>query len=202
MLTHGLCSTAENFTHLRRPIGPVVSLSNPANIEYEVVRTSLLPGALKTLSFNKSISHRDGVKLFEISDVVLVADNDIGSKNARRIVGLFSSHSSGFEVIHGLVDRIMTCVQIQPESGYAANSLTNEETADLKRVARADIVYFVKPSSDPVFFPGMAADIVLRSKDGIETIIGVMGVVHPEVLVNYEVSYPCSVVELDLEALM
>jgi phenylalanyl-tRNA synthetase beta chain len=44
MLTHGLCSTAENFTNLRRPIGPAVSLSNPANIEYEVVRTTLMPG--------------------------------------------------------------------------------------------------------------------------------------------------------------
>ncbi len=32
MLTHGLCSTAENFTHLRRPVGPAVSLSNPANV--------------------------------------------------------------------------------------------------------------------------------------------------------------------------
>ena len=31
MLTHGLCSRAENFTHLRRPIGTAASLSNPAN---------------------------------------------------------------------------------------------------------------------------------------------------------------------------
>lgn len=202
MLTHGLCSTAENFTHLRRSIGPAVSLSNPANVEYEVVRTSLLPGALKTLAFNKSISHRDGVKLFEISDVVLVDDNEIGCKNARRLVGLFSSHSSGFEIIHGLVDRIMTCVQIQPEAGYAANSLTSVEVADLQRVARSDMVYFVKPSSDPAFFPGMAADVVLRTSDGVERTVGVMGVVHPEVLSNYDVSYPCSVVELDIEALM
>ena len=43
MLTHGLCSTAENFTHLLRPVGPAVALSNPANVEYEVVRTTLLP---------------------------------------------------------------------------------------------------------------------------------------------------------------
>lgn len=202
MLTHGLCSTAENFTHLRRPVGPAVSLSNPANIEYEVVRTTLLPGALKTLAFNKSISHRDGVKLFEISDVVLVDDNEIGCRNARRLVGLFASHSSGFEVIHGLVDRVMTGVQIQPEGGYAANSLTGEEIGDLKRIAREGLVYFVKPSSDPTFFPGMAAEVVLRSADGSEKSVGVMGVVHPEVLANYDVSYPCSVVELDIEALM
>ena len=55
MLTHGLCSEAENFAHLRRPVGPAVRLSNPANVEYEVVRTTLLPGALKTLAHNRSL---------------------------------------------------------------------------------------------------------------------------------------------------
>ena len=96
----------------------------------------------------------------------------------------------------------MTCVQIQPESGYAANSLTGDEVGDLKRIAREGVVYFVRPSADPTFFPGMAADIVLRLADGTEKTVGVMGVVHPEVLANYEVSYPCSVVELDIEAIM
>jgi phenylalanyl-tRNA synthetase beta chain len=169
MLTHGLCSTAENFTHLRRPIGPAVSLSNPANVEYEVVRTTLLPGALKTLSFNKSISHKEGVRLFEISDVVLPTDNDIGAQNARRLVGLYAGQSAGFEHIHGLLDRIMTCVQIQPEETYAANSLTTEEIADRKRVARADVNYFVRPCNDPCFFPGMSAEAVLKKlADGSE----------------------------------
>lgn len=203
MLTHGLCSTAENFTHLLRPVGPAVSLSNPANIEYEVVRTSLLPGALKTLAYNKSMSHKDGIKLFEISDVVLATDNDIGAMNARRLVGLYSSYSSGFEVIHGLADRVMTCVQIQPEDGYASNSLTKQELANLKRVARAGVTYFLRPSSDPCFFQGMSADIVLKYEDGTpEKVVGSLGVVHPKVLENFDVSYPCSVLEMDVDALM
>ena len=203
MLTHGLCSTAENFTHLRRPIGPAVSLSNPANVEYEVVRTTLLPGAMKTLSYNKSISHKDGVRLFEISDVVLPTQTEVGASNARRLVGLYAGTSAGFEVIHGLVDRVMTCVQIQPEDAYAANSLTAEEISDRKRVARADVVYFVRAGADPCFFPSMNAEIVLKFlKDGKETVVGTMGVMHPEVLHNFDVSYPCSVVELDVDALM
>lgn len=206
MLTHGLCSTAENFTHLRRPIGPAVSLSNPANIEYEVVRTTLLPGALKTLSFNKSVSHKDGIKLFEISDVVLKANNEIGALNARRMVGLYSSNSSGFEVIHGLVDRIMTCAQIQPEMSYGLNSLTTDEIIDRKKVARSGVCYIVRAStensSDPVFFPGMSADVILRSDDGSENKIGYLGVVHPEVLQNFDVHYPCSICELDIEAIL
>jgi phenylalanyl-tRNA synthetase beta chain len=42
-------------------------------MEYEVVRTTLIPGALKTLAFNKSMSHKEGIKLFEISDIVVPA---------------------------------------------------------------------------------------------------------------------------------
>eukprot|EP00596_Hydrurales_sp_CCMP1899_P008384 CAMPEP_0119034288 /NCGR_PEP_ID=MMETSP1177-20130426/1285_1 /TAXON_ID=2985 /ORGANISM="Ochromonas sp, Strain CCMP1899" /LENGTH=633 /DNA_ID=CAMNT_0006991615 /DNA_START=82 /DNA_END=1980 /DNA_ORIENTATION=+ len=203
MLTHGLCSTAENFTHLRRPIGPAVSLSNPANVEYEVVRTTLLPGALKTLSYNKSISHKDGVRLFEISDVVLPTKTEVGASNARRLLGLYAGTSAGFEVIHGLIDRIMTCVQIQPEETYALNSLTTDEIAGLKKVARSNVVYFVRASSDPCLFPSMSAEVVLKTvADGVEKVVGILGVVHPEVLQSFDVSYPCSIVELDVDALM
>lgn len=202
MLTHGLCSTAENFTHLRRPLGPAVKLSNPANVEYEVVRTTLLPGALKTLAHNRSISHKDGIRLFEISDVVLPEANEVGAQNYRRLVAVYAAVTSGFEVIHGLVDRIMTCVQIRAEDAYAVNSLTAEEIVDRKRVARQGVVYYVRASSDPLYFNGMSADIVLKTDDGEEKIIGSLGVVHPQVLKNFEIVYPCTVVELDLEALM
>jgi phenylalanyl-tRNA synthetase beta chain len=207
MLTHGLCSTAENFTHLRRTVGPAVSLSNPANIEYEVVRTTLIPGALKTLAYNKSISHKDGVRLFEISDVVVPTNNEVGALNIRKLVALYASYSAGFEFIHGLVDRIFGCAQIQAEGSYASNSLSAEEIADRKRVSRAGLLYFVKPSTDPCFFEGMGADVMLRRITAAgevesEETIGVFGVVHPEVLNNYEISYPCSIVELNVESLM
>jgi len=63
MLTHGLCMTAENFEYLGRPNdGKAVRLLNPANEEYEVVRTTLLPGLLKTLNHNKSMSKKTGEK--------------------------------------------------------------------------------------------------------------------------------------------
>ena len=41
---------------LRQEEGPCVSLSNPKHVEYEVVRTSLLPGALKTAQFNRAMT--------------------------------------------------------------------------------------------------------------------------------------------------
>lgn len=57
--------------------------------------------SLPTVSFFAlplSISHKDGVKLFEISDVVLRAENEVGAQNVRRMVGLYASHGAGFEV--------------------------------------------------------------------------------------------------------
>ena len=171
-----------------------------------MVRTTLMPGALKTLAFNKSMSHKEGIKLFEISDIVVPADNEVGALNARRLVALYASHSAGFEVIHGLADRVMTCAQIKPERAYAMNSLSADEYGDLNRVGRAGVVYSVRPSSDPCCFPGMGAEIVLHWEEGSgrsgEQVVGTFGVVHPEVLQNFEVTYPCSILEMDIEALM
>lgn len=203
MLTHGLCSTAENFTNLQRPVTNAVSLSNPANVEYEVVRTTLIPGALKTLAFNNSLSHKDGIRLYEISDVVLPVQNDIGAKNERHLVALSSSMTANFEVIHGLADKIMTWVQIQPEDTYAAMSLTADEIQERKRVAREGKHYYVRPSEDPLFFPGMSADVILVDRvQQTEVVVGSLGVVHPNVLKNFEVDYPCSIVEMNLELLL
>lgn len=51
ILTWALCSRMENFDSLRRTDDgcTAVSIGNPATAEFEVCRTSLLPGALKTL---------------------------------------------------------------------------------------------------------------------------------------------------------
>ncbi len=50
ILTWALCSHAENFGHLQHPDNgdSAVSISNPATAEFEVCRTSLLPGAPDT----------------------------------------------------------------------------------------------------------------------------------------------------------
>lgn len=209
MLSHGLCSTAENYTNLRRPIiDEAVSLLNPANVEYEVIRTTLIPGTLKTLAHNKSISHKDGIKLFEISDIVIKdTSNEIGCRNVRHICALYASYNAGFEYIHGMVDKIMLSSQIPAEESYALMSLTIDEVRDQKRVARENISYRVQHGNDPVFFDGMAAEIILQHYNPItklltEKKVGIFGVVHPEVLEKFEITYPCSILEINLEDIM
>lgn len=53
-LTCALISIKENYNNLRyQPnLDEAVQLSNPKTLEYEVVRTSLIPGLMKTLNSN------------------------------------------------------------------------------------------------------------------------------------------------------
>jgi phenylalanyl-tRNA synthetase beta chain len=66
-----LCSHDENFAWLNRVDDgkTAVKLANPKTAEYQVVRTSLLPGILKTIRENKSL--RLPIMTFEVADVVL-----------------------------------------------------------------------------------------------------------------------------------
>ena len=86
----------------------------------QVARTTLLPGILKTLASNKSMPLP--VRLFEISDVVFKdSTRDVGARNQRRLCAVYCDTSSGFEVIHGLLDRTMQLLDIPlctQENGY------------------------------------------------------------------------------------
>jgi phenylalanyl-tRNA synthetase beta chain len=214
VLTHGLSSRRDNFAALRRPATSAVSLSNPANVEYEVVRTTLLPGLLKCLQHNRSSSFAAGFKLFEISDVVLPDDEDVdtetivGARNVRRVCATYSGPTSGFEVIHGLVDRLMTLCEVSPTEVYVGTS----GTAHVKVHCREGWHYEIRElgeggTNDDVggtYFPGRAAEILLSSPrtGGGMIVIGTFGVLHPEVLGNFDIMYPTSAVELSLAHLL
>ena len=103
-----LCAHDENFARLNRADDgrTAVRLANPKTAEYQVVRTSLLPGLLKTLRENK---HRAvPVRVFEVSDVALQAPAlERKCRNERRFAAAWCGKASGFEVVHGLLDRIM-----------------------------------------------------------------------------------------------
>lgn len=52
-------------------------------------------------------------KLFEVSDVIL-RDNktEVGARNNRRLCAVYANKSAGFEMIHGLVDRILLLLEV------------------------------------------------------------------------------------------
>jgi len=102
-----LCSHDENYAWLnRKDDNTAVRLQNPKTAEYQIVRTSLLPGLLKTIRENKH--HSVPMKIFEVSDVGLKDENaERKSRNERRFAACWYGKSSGFEVVHGLLDRVM-----------------------------------------------------------------------------------------------
>lgn len=86
----------------------------------QVARTSLLPGLLKTITSNKKMPLPH--KLFEVSDVVLRDDTaEVGARNNRRLCAVYANKSAGFEIIHGLVDRVMLLLEVpwsKDNNGY------------------------------------------------------------------------------------
>jgi hypothetical protein len=54
------------------------------------------------------------LSLFEIGDCVVKFESEIGARNLRKIVALYTDHdNSGLELIHGLMDQIMKKLDIK-----------------------------------------------------------------------------------------
>ncbi|KAJ3030500.1 UNVERIFIED_CONTAM: hypothetical protein HDU68_008788 [Siphonaria sp. JEL0065] len=173
-----LCSHDENFKFLKKVDDntTAVKLSNPATIEYQVVRTSLLPGLLKTTYSNKKLPLP--LKIFEVSDIVLKDDSvERRAKNVRHMAVLYANmKGSGFELIHGMLDRIMLMLNIPMDVTGSGNG------------------YCIKESNNETFFPGRRADVYLDGRK-----IGHLGIVHPEVCQNFEIPFATSALEITIE---
>ncbi|EPS93551.1 hypothetical protein FOMPIDRAFT_1026498 [Fomitopsis schrenkii] len=201
-----LCSHEDNFEWLNRKDDgtQAVRIANPKTLEFQVVRTSLLQGLLKTIRENRS--HPLPIKIFETSDVVFKdTTRERQARNVRHAAALWCNKSAGFEVIHGILDRIMKMLEVP--------RISDTDT-------KAETGYYIKERQDPTFFPGRAATIYYRApskerhnstlsslKSHIKSAvgvpddqeIGVLGILHPTVLENFEIPFPCSAVEFTLE---
>lgn len=112
------CSHEENFAWLnRRDDGTrAVRIANPKTLEFQVVRTSLLQGLLKTIRENRS--HALPIKVFEASDVVVKdAARERQARNVRHAAAVWCNRTAGFEVIHGLLDRVMQMLEVPRIAG-------------------------------------------------------------------------------------
>lgn len=184
-----LCSHDENFAWLNRKDdgNTAVKLANPKTLEFQVVRTSLLPGLLKTIRENKH--HTVPMKIFEVSDVAFKdLELERKSRNERHFAAAWYGRTSGFEVVHGLLDRMMAMLK----SAF----ITAEE--GLESTTGSDSQYWIEELDDPTYFPGHAASVHVRIA-GKEHNIGTFGILHPTVLEKYELKYPVSTLELNIE---
>lgn len=171
-LTFALVSQKENYTNLRQDINvdEAITLSNPKTIEFEQVRTSLLPGLLKTLNSNQN--ERLPQKIFEVSDCAVIdPTTETGARNVRRICCVQLNTQDNFEVIHGALCLLMTKIGAELGKDFSLEECDNK-----------------------MFFPGRGASVLLG---GIK--IGQIGVLHPEVMENFQLKNPVSTFEVDME---
>lgn len=109
-----LCSKDEQFTWLNKTDDgkTAVMLENPKTAEYQIVRTSLLPGLLKSVRENRK--HPLPIKIFEVYDVVVKDDSkERRARNVRKCGALYCGRKAGFEVVHGLLDKLMLMLDIE-----------------------------------------------------------------------------------------
>lgn len=98
-------------------------IANPKTLEFQVVRTSLLQGLLKTVRENRS--HPLPVRVFETADVVLKdAARERQARNVRHAAAVWCNRTAGFEVVHGLLDRIMQMLEVPRIAGADGDAET------------------------------------------------------------------------------
>ncbi|KAH6969785.1 hypothetical protein HG530_014109 [Fusarium avenaceum] len=196
-----LCSHDENFAWLNRKDdgNTVVRLANPKTAEYQVVRSSLLPGLLKTIRENKS--HSVPMKIFEVSDVVFKDESlERKARNERHFAAAWYGRTSGFEVVHGLLDRVLLMLRtafVTHDEGLTGKSVDFE----VKENPSKPDGYWIEELDDATFFAGHAASVYLRV-GGKERRIGEFGILHPTVLEKFDLKYPVSTLEINLEVFL
>lgn len=158
---------------------------------------AVIPGLLKSLHANRAASMRDGMRLFEVTDVLLLDPaTDVGARNERRLAALYTGPSAGFEVIHGLVNRLMLLLEVPPRP-FSWETAAGPAAA---AYGRGGFRYHIEhDASVPSYFPGRGARVVVTHESGRTLAVGTLGVLHPRVLAHFDLPLPVSVVELCIE---
>jgi phenylalanyl-tRNA synthetase beta chain len=189
-----LCSHDENFAWLNRKDDwqTAVRLANPKTAEYQIVRTTLLPGLLKTIRENKH--HSLPMKIFEVSDVAFKDESlERKSRNERHFAAAWYGKTSGFEVVHGLLDRVMAMLQTA--------FITHEEGLEIKNGNAKGMHYWIQELDHPTYFAGHAASIHANIA-GKDLTIGSFGILHPTVLEKFELKNPVTALEFNVEVFL
>jgi phenylalanyl-tRNA synthetase beta chain len=164
------CAREENFKFLNRVDDgkTAVELENPKTIEYQIVRTSLLPGLLKTIRENRK--HALPLRIFEVSDVAFKDPTaERRARNERRVGAVFCGRKAGFEIVHGLLDRLMLVLDVKhskdpnlkPTDACYYIEAADGELSDSPYYICERASMFIR-LLDATFFPDRAAKIFYR----------------------------------------
>lgn len=180
-LTMALLSHKDMFTNLLKneKDDKTVQILYSKTKEFEYIRSSLIPGILKSIEGNKA--NQLPFRIFEISDVVITdKENETGASNRRKLCFAYANTTSAMEIIQGMVDLLMKKIGL----------IFNDEKTDKR--------YTIKKSNNLIFFEDRQAEIFIQ--DNIN--VGIYGIIHPKVLKNFGIKNPVTLCEIDLQTIM
>jgi phenylalanyl-tRNA synthetase beta chain len=160
----------------------VISLTNPLVEEHAIMRTSLLPGLLETVS--KNINYRSlDLSLFEMRRVYQPSASGEMPKEPIFIVGAFS----GMRDREGW-NRPSTPVDFYDVKGILENIFDSLNIGQLR---------WSSENTESFYHPGKSCSVIA----GRETIASI-GEIHPTVLDNFGLDKPVYCFEIDFEKLV
>ena len=180
-LTMALLSHKDMFTNLLKEEkdDKTVQILYSKTKEFEYIRSSLIPGILKSIEGNKA--NQLPFKIFEISDVVLTDEsNEVGAVNRRKLCFAYTNTTSAMEIVQGMVDLLMKKIGL------------------IFNCDKKDKHYTIKKSNNEIFFEDRQAEIFIL--DDIK--VGIYGIVHPKVIKNFGIKNPVTLCEIDLQLIM
>ncbi|MCA9667328.1 MAG: phenylalanine--tRNA ligase subunit beta, partial [Myxococcales bacterium] len=171
VMTLILSSPEQQYEALRLPVrDDCVMIDNPISVEQTIIRTSLVPGLLDTLSANTD--HELPQHVFEVGNVTHV---DVESETGAREQCLLAASAIGPRVDFAHIRS--TCEALLREYGYAL------ETVPLE-------------AGDCAFFIDGRGAGVIGVRGGEKKRLGCLGEIHPEVLERFKLVQPVSIFEL------
>ena len=180
-LTMSLLSHKDMFTNLlsEKRDDKTVQILYSKSKEFEYIRSSLIPGILKSIEGNKA--NQLPFKIFEISDVVEInQETEVGAVNRRKLCFAYTNTVSAMEIVQGMVDLLMKKI------GLGFNSKNVEKK------------YYIKKSENKIFFEDRQAEIYILN----DIKVGIYGIVHPKVIKNFGIKNPVTLCEIDLQLIM
>jgi len=174
VMTLVLTSESAAFGKWRiEPDPRAVRIENPISTEQTICRVNLLPGLLETLAINKQYDLPQ--HLFEVGDCSFCDEAvETGAREERFVAAAMIGTHVGYADIRA-----------------AADAFGHEMDRKIE----------IRPIEHPSFIAGRAAGLFSGAAGVVEQ-IGVMGEIYPEVLENYGLKHPVSVMELSMTKLL
>ena len=160
-----------------------IELLNPITDAFSVMRTTMIPSALQTASFNLR-NHNSSVALFEVGRVFLPQSLPLTADPVERQL-LTAVLSGSRQELNWCTEK--GAVDFYDMKGIVEGLLEALQVND----------YTMVRSGQPYLHPGKSCDIVVEGK-----VIGSFGEVHPVVQENFDLDQVTYVMEMEIEPLV